>query len=85
MSSTLADRALDKTQVLPLIRKGLGLGWEHHEVLHRGSWHWHLGSATWALHQLPWGGLSMPQFPLKEGGSMQVGGFSRLGPWQGNE
>lgn len=56
VSSTLADRALDETQVLPLIRKGLGRGWEHHEVLHRGSWHWHLGSAPCALHQLPWGG-----------------------------
>lgn len=55
--------------MLPLIRKGLVLGWKHHEVLHRGSWQWHLGSLV--------GGLPMPQFPLKEGVSMQVGGCSR--------
>lgn len=48
-------------------------------MLQRGSRQWHLGSAVWALSQLPcrgWGSLHA-SFPLKEGVSMQVDGYSK--------
>lgn len=61
------------------------MSFEHYEgqvVLHRCSWQWHIGSATWDLEQLTQG-CSVPQFPHEDGRSVGEGGCSRLGSWQG--